>query len=559
MKKIFLTISTILALYSCNNDDLHDGSSSPVSSLNTRKINKSGSVDGVNYSFDNVGLNPNLVILNSDNVTVLSSKDELSNGYFNLKILSDEIVKEIIPGKTIYLITDETTFIRTITSVSKNNNTFKIETTDSSIGDIFESGTLSISLSANKSETSKKNSLIALSDSFDKDFIFNPIFINKDFSFGGIIFNPDTRIDNALSLKLGFAKSQKLPSEVEMYLQTKSLINPNIKFIEALNKKFNHDFINEVPQFIIDSIKKIEKDVKIPSGTYLGDIPVKISVNQINLPTEIAANVQNKSYLKFGTESNTKIGFKYTNGANGINTNFIYDNSINKIHDVDSDLLGDVTTDMKMEIIPNVKVYNTNLIDVKGKVILGVKTFNIANGNINQSSNFYTQGNYYSSAIFTFGGFGIPVYTTDLYNKNEELWKKGEFSRNIIFSNFTTGRASTFPCSGLTLFGYNVSLNYKYPIKGKVLSGNLEMTYDVYADNGTLLEQNKKITISPNDVTSDSFKFNMCIPFRRINFFNISKVSYLKNITIKDENGYSANGILDPISGNTISEIKFVR
>ncbi|CVK16052.1 hypothetical protein Ga0061079_1056 [Apibacter mensalis] len=559
MKKTFLTICSILALYSCNNDDLHDGSSSPVSSLNTRTINKSGSVEGVNYSFNNVGLNPNLVILNSENVTILSSQDELSNGYFNLKILSDEIGKEIIPGKTIYLITDEDTFIRNITSVSKNNDIYKIETTEPSIGDIFESGSLNISLSANNLGINKKSSLIALSNSVEKDFFFNPLIINKDFSYGGITFNPGATIDNALSIKLGFAKSQKIPSEVEMYLQTNSFINPTISFDKALNKKFNHDFINEVPQFIIDSIKKIEKDVKIPSGTYLGDIPVKISVNQINLPTEVIANVQRNSYLKFATESNTKIGFKLSNGANGLNTNFIYDNSIKKIHNVDGDLLGEVITDMKMTIIPNVKVFNTSLIDVNGKVILGVKTFNIGNGNINQSSNFYTQGNFYSSALFTFGGLGIPVYTTDLYNKNEELWKKGEFSRNITFSNFTTGSASAFPCSGLTSFGYNILLNYKYPIMGKVLPGNLEMTYDVYADNGALLEYNKKITISPSDVTADSFKFYMCIPFRRINFFNISRVSYLKNITIRDENGYSANGILDPISGNTVSEVKFIR
>jgi hypothetical protein len=555
MKKIFLTTCTILALYSCNNDDLHEGSSPSYS--NKKIINQSGSSNGVNYSLENVEVNPNLITLDTENSNVLSSKEEIARGLISLTELSDKIGKELVPGNTIYLITKDSTYIRNITSIKQNNDIYNLETTEANIGDVFENGTLNLSLNIEDTNNGEENSsLIALKNSYDKNYIFNSLVFNKEFHFKGLIFNPNTKLTPSLSIKLGFAKSRVIPNVIEMYFNANTEYNPSVTLNKNVKGKFNHDFINTVPKILIDYLKKYSVNIKIPTGKYLGDIPVKISINQINIPTEIEANVYSGSSLSFKADGNLKLGVKFSLDKN---VDYIYENGIQKIDGFDTSLYGEVLTDMKFIITPEVQVFQSNLIDVKGKITLGVKTSNIGNGSTAESSNNFSEGTLYTSAIFTFGSLGIPAYTTDVFKRTKELWKTGNYVNSVSFSNFKVGKASSFPCSGLTSFGYNVLLDYKYTLPGKIISGDLEMTYDVYADNGTLLESKKTVKISPYDITANTFKFNMCIPFRKINFFNISKLSYVKNITIKDANGYIANGILDPVSGNTISEIAFTR
>ena len=401
MKKIILTICTILALYSCNNnEDLYDHSSS-LPSLSKNIINKSGKIDGVDYTFDNVEVNPNLVILNSKNSKILSSQAEMSKGIFRLEVLSEDLTKELISGNTIYLITDENTYIKNITSVYQSNSIYDLQTTDASIGDIFKNGSLKISLSSTE-PTVNNNSLKAVTNSFDRDYIFKPIIFDKEFKFDGISFNPNTLYTSALSIKLGFTNTQKFPNKVEMIYQTNLSINPHIKFEKAINKKLKHDFVEQMPNVILDQIKKIEVGINIPTGSFLGDIPVRISINQINFPTELEANIQNKSYLSYNFNRSLKIGFKYCSDPNEKNT-FIYDNSVNHVNEIDSDLIGEATTNMEISIIPNIKVFDSNLIDINGKIILGVNTYNIGNVNISQSPKSYSKGHFHSSALFSFG------------------------------------------------------------------------------------------------------------------------------------------------------------
>lgn len=556
MKKILLTLSTILALYSCNNEDLHDGSS-PSHSLNDKKIiNQSGSIQGVTYSFDNVEVNPNLVTLNTENSSILSTKEELSRGFISLNNISEKIGKELIPGNTVYLITQDSTYIRNITSINQKNDIYNLETTDANIGDVFENGTLSLSLNIDDTNKNKNSSLLALKNAYDKDYVFHPLIFNKEFRVKGLIFNPDSKLTPSIAVKLGFDKSRVIPSVIEMYFNSHTEYNPTITLDKDVKGKFSHDFIDNVPQILIDYLKKYSVTIKIPTGKYLGDVPVKISVNQINFPTEIEANVYRGSSVSFKAEGNVKLGVKFTLNNN---PDYIYENGIQKIDGFNNNLYGEVLTDMKFIIIPQVQVFQSKLIDVKGKITVGLKTSNIGNGTSSDDSKSFSQGTVYTSAAFTFSSLGLPAYSTDIFKKSINIWKKGEYVNSVSFSNFKAGKATIVPCSGLTSFGYDVLLDYKYSLPGKTISGDLEITYDVYADNGTLLESNKTVKVLPYNVTSNSFKFNMCIPFRKINFFNISKISYVKNITIKDANGYIANGILDPLTGSPVTEIAFVR
>lgn len=560
MKKIYLLMGVFLTLYSCNNDDLNDNSTFTPSS-HTSTINQTGSRDGISYSLKDVTVNPNLVKLNSENIILKRMPNDIENGKFNFEILSPELSKELIPGNVIYLETKENSYFRKITSAVQDNNLFTLETTEANIGDIFQNGTLELSVDTKKAEKSisnKNNSLIALRDNYENSFTFDIFNYIKEYKYGGMTLNPNTSISSTFNIKIGFSKSS-LPNEVVAYYEFNTAINPYFKFEGAFNKKLNHNLIENVPSNLIDFLKTIELNVNIPAGGVLGNIPAKISINEINFPVEIEANIAKSSHLESNTSGKLKIGFAYYNGVPNKTSHFIYENSITNTHVVKSDLRGEVISDMKISIIPKVTLFNSNLLNVNGNIIFGIKSSSIGGASITNESGFASKGDFYSSGVFSFGGLGIPLYTTELFKNNKELWNIGNYSKTFTVSNFVSYKNSPFPCSGLTSYSFTAALDYKYPIPGKSISGDLEMTYDVYADNGSILEKGKTIKITPSNVSLKGFNFTLCIPFRKINFFKIAKTSYLKNIKIKDNNGYIATGIINPSTGVPYSQIPINR
>lgn len=561
MKKIFYLLSAgLLFLTSCSNDnnDLNQ-SLSPVASDPSRVINKSGSADGVTYNLRDLTVNPDLVKISSENAVISSSEAEMGDGKFKIEVSSSEISDQLIAGNMIYVTSnDDKVYFRKIATVAKNNDSYTITTTDAYIGDLFQSGSIELSMDTKENENalkSKNTSLLTGGKDYNNSFtydIFNHI---NEYKADGFTANPNTSITSTLNMKLAFGKSKMLPNEIEVYYQINAAINPFFTFNGAMNKKYSYDLVKNVPVNILDLLKKVQIDVTIPGGDLLGDIPAKISIDQISFPMQMEANISKASHFAINSNGIFKIGFAYYNGIPGKTSHFIYENTITNAKINDCDLAGEAISDMKISIKPKITLLENTIFDVKGNIEFGINSFTVGNASITQPSAFASTGNFYSTGTFSFGALGITLYTTDLFKENKELWNVGQFNKTMTVSNFRSVKTSALPCSGLYSYGFDVTLDYKYPITGKVLSGDLEVTYDVVSDIGTALETGKTVKVSAKDITANSFKFNLCIPFRKINILSVAKTSNIKNITIKDANGYIATGVINPATNSIYSQM----
>lgn len=558
-KTLYLFIASLITLTSCSNDnelskDLSNNAIEP-----TNVINKSGSADGVIYNLRDLAINPDLIKISSENATIISSEAVMQSGNFEIQTSSSDVTEKLIAGNLIYLKSyDNKVYFRTIASVSKSNNSYLLGTTDANIGDLFQGGSIEISMNVQENERalrSKNNSLLTAKGNYDNSFtydIFNHI---NEYKADGFTLNPNTSINSVLSMKIGFGKSKILPNEIEVYYQINSAVNPYFAFTGAVNKKYSYNLIDNVPANLLDLLKKVEIDLTIPAGDLLGDIPAKISIDEIAFPMNIEARVSKNSHFAINSNGIFKIGFAYYKDVPGKKSHFIYENTITNSKITEGDLAGEVISDMKISIKPKIQLLDSNVLDVKGNIEFGINSFTFGKGNLSQAAAFTSTGNFYSSGTFSFGALGLTVYTTELFKENKELWNMGSLAKTMTVSNFKSVKTSSLPCSGLYSYGFDITLDYKYPINGKVLSGDLEVTYDVYADNGTVLETAKTVKVSPKDITSNSFKINLCIPFRKINILSIAKTSNIKNITIKDANGYIAKGIINPATNTTYPQM----
>ncbi|KFF09958.1 hypothetical protein [Flavobacterium hydatis] len=556
MKKVlYLFIAGFITLTSCSSDNDLGKDLSATANDPSRVINTSGSADGVTYKLQDLAINPDLTKLSSENATITSSATDMEKGKFEVETSSSEMSEKLISGNLIYLTSDSgKVYFRKISNVIKNNNSYSLETTEAYIGDLFQGGSIELSMDVQENEKalrSKKTSLLTAKGNYDNSFTYD-IFNNiTEYKSNGFNMSPNTSVNSVLSMKIGFGKSKLLPNEIEVYYQINSAINPYFNFAGAVNKKYTYNLIDNVPANILDLLKKVSIDVTIPAGDLLGDIPAKISIDEIAFPMEVEANLSKSSHFAINSNGIFKIGFAYYNGIPGKKSHFIYENTITNSKITEGDLAGEVSTDMKISIKPKIQLLDSNILDVKGNIVFGINSFTIGNGSLSQPSAFASTGNFYSSGTFSFGALGLTVYTTELFKENKQLWNTGSFAKTMTVSNFRSVKTSSLPCSGLYSYGFDVTLDYKYPITGKTLSsGNLEVTYDVYSDTGTVLETAKKVTVAAKDITANSFKFNLCIPFRKINILSVAKTSNIKNITIKDANGYIATGVINPATNS---------
>lgn len=564
MKKVLCFLgSAILLLSSCTNDFNEANNNAADSTTKNGIINKSGSADGVSYNLNNLAVNPNLIKISSENSVILSSEADLQNGKFNLKIDSPEITQKMVSGNLIYLTTpDSKVYFRKIEAIKEESNRYTIETSDAYIGDLFTGGSIELVMNTQQSERaiqSKNSSLVSSKGKYDNTFTYDIFNYIKDYKSDYFTLNPNTSVKSTLHVKIGFGNSKTLPNEMEIYYQIDSQINPFYTFNGAVNKKYAYNLINNAPANLLDLLKKVEMDVTIPGGNLLGDIPAKISIDEISFPMEVEANISKASHFAINSSGIFKIGFANYINVPGKTSHFIYENTITGSKVTESDLIGEVISDMKIAIKPKVKLLDNNILDVKGNIIFGLNSFTIGNGSMNNSSAFASKGTFYSQATFAFGALGVTLYTTDLFKENKELWNVGKFNKTMTLSNFKSVKSSSLPCSGLYSYPYDVTLNYEYPISGKILSGDLEIKYDVYSDTGTVLEAGRTVTVSAKDITANSFKINLCIPFRKINILSVAKTSYIKNITIKDTNGYLATGIINPATNSAYTQLLFTR
>lgn len=561
MKKILYALSAGLLFFtscSSDNNDINQNLS-PSSTDQSKLLNKSGSADGVTYNLRDLAVNPDLIKISSENAAISSSETEMTDGNFKVEVSSSDLSDKLVAGNLIYVTSnDGKVYFRKIASVAKNNNSYTIATTDAYIGELFQGGSIELSMDTKVNENalkSKNTSLLTAGKDYNNSFTFDIFNYITPYKADNFTANANTSITSTLSMKIAFGKSKILPNEIEVYYQINSAINPFFTFNGATNKKYSYDLAKNVPVNILDLLKKVQIDVTLPGGDLLGDIPAKISIDQISFPMQMEANISKASHFAINSNGIFKIGFAYYNNIPGKTSHFIYENTITNSKITDCDLTGEAITDMKISIKPKITLVENTIFDVKGNIEFGINSFTVGNGSLTQPSAFASVGNFYSTGTFSFGALGITLYTTDLLKENKELWNVGQFNKTMTVSNFRSVKTSALPCSGLYSYGFDVTLDYKYPITGKVLSGDLEVCYDVYSDIGTALETGKTVKVSAKDITANSFKFNLCIPFRKINILSVAKTSNIKNITIKDANGYIATGVINPATNSIYSQM----
>ncbi len=394
MKKVLCFLgSAMLLLSSCTND-FNESTNNATADGTTKNgvINKSGSADGVTYNLNNLSVNPNLIKISSENSVILSSEADLQSGKFSLKIDSPEITQKMVSGNLIYLTSpDSKVYFRKIAVVKEESNVYTIETSDAYIGDLFTGGSIELVMNTQQSERamqSKNSSLVSAKGKYDNTFTYDIFNYIKDYKSDYFTLNPNTSVKSTLNVKIGFGNSKTLPNEMEIYYQIDSQINPFYTFNGAVNKKYTYNLLNNAPANLLDLLKKVEMDVTIPGGNLLGDIPAKISIDEISFPMEVEANISKASHFAINSSGTFKIGFANYINVPGKTSHFIYENTMTGSKVTESDLIGEVISDMKIAIKPKVKLLENTILDVKGNIVFGVNSFTIGNGSMTNSSAF---------------------------------------------------------------------------------------------------------------------------------------------------------------------------
>ncbi len=541
MRKILLMASVALSalMFSCSesiqDNIIDDGNTNQP----TRGINHSGeNNEGLRYSLNNVIINPKIVSLNNENSDFISNL----NGVYTVEINDSELAPNIKEGNILYLSLDGNAHLKTIVSAKNSGaNVYEIETTDAYLGDLFESGSIEFSIDMQKAEEKlKKNSMVLRSTPYEQTFTFDILNYIEEYNNNGLVFNPNTSVKTIFNVKLTFdGKSKVMPSEFIFTYEIKPEFNPYLTFNKSVNHEFAIDMIDYVPADLVKLLEEIELNIEIPAGT-LGNIPAKVTVNKINFPSYIFANVAADSNLSYNTAGSFKIGYAYYSNTSSNKSHFIYENTMTSTGIADINIRGEVITDMNLVITPKVSIIDDLLLSATSKISYGFETVTSSTLSTSNKTIAGSRGTFKSSATFDIYSLGINIFSTELFKENKDIWNIGEFDNSMTFSNLKMDKPTKTPC-GLLSYNYNITLNYKYPIAGKKVPGTLEITYDVYDDKNALLKKGERSVFTPYNLTESNLKFNLCIPFRADAWAwtagFMKPLSYIRNAVITDSYG----------------------
>ncbi|MEN9920077.1 MAG: hypothetical protein RL662_2513 [Bacteroidota bacterium] len=529
-------------LFSCSSEGVGDTTgSTPNTSENVSLVNQSGETDGVKYTLKDVSITKNLLALDTNNSKLLSTDSDLQKGVFKLNITSAALTSKAVAGNILYILSEKENYARVIKTVKQlNEQTYEFTTDQAYLGDIIEDGSLDLSVDMQKAEDVmiRKNAVLRAS-TLDSTFSFNALNFVKEVKLGDLSFNPNASTRSFFNVRLAFNKTSKiLPSELIFTYETKSVFNPYLAINKGVNKTYTFDMIDNVPTQIIDLIKKVEIDFEIPAGS-LGKIPAKLSVDEISIPSQIIANTLNTTSIQYFLGGSLKVGYAYYNNESGKTSHPIYENTLGMVKTPDIKLNGEIGTDMKMIITPKITLVSTDLLKATGKIAYGLETFTSAS---QEGDKLFmgSKGTSTSYGVVNIYSLGVAIISSEILNNKKEIWNIGEFNNKITFSNFKMAKATKTPCSVLS-YSYPMALDYSYPIANKTITGDLEISYDVYDDSNKLLAGGRKTTITPIQLSDKSFRFDLCLPFKadalawKVGFMR--PLSYVKNIVIKDNKG----------------------
>lgn len=546
MKKCYALLSILLALFlfSCSNEN-HDEivlDDTPDSGL----LNHQSQVDGVTYTLKDVAVNPDVVSLNATNSKLIS----VTGDVYKLEIA--EGAANLLPGTVLYLQTSEATHLRIVENITVENNVFVVETSEAGLGDLFQGGSLELSVDLQKAE-SKAFQLKSLS--YDNGLTFDIFNAVGEYQNGAFTASPNASVKAFFNVKVGFAgKLLKTPNEVVVTYELQTAFNPYLTFSKAVNAGYETDFMSLVPQNLTDLLKTIEIEVNIPLGD-LGTLPAKVSIADIKFPMEVSANLSKEADLRFNANGTFKVGYAYYKNVAGKTSHQIYENTMITSSYPDLRLNGEVLSDAKIIITPNILLIDASLLKVSGDIIFGMKTE--TSGGIETLTQNYiggSKGEFYSQGTLSVSSLGIRLFTTDLFKETKELWNVGAFDKTFKLSNLKIAKPSKSICA-LRSYNFEMTVDYRYPVMGKTVSNELVVTYDVYDDSKKLLSGGQKVTVNPYDVTANSFTFDLCVPFKidalALTAGFTKKTGYIRNIKITDAFENEASGIYNV--DNTVS------
>lgn len=540
--KLLFLLMLCFSLWSCqqDNEDL-SVATNDNEAIDPSLINKSSESDGVRYTLKNVAFNPDLVVLNDANSNLISLKDNS----LKIEVLSSDITLK--KDNILYLKSDGKTYLLKVNSVEGTDNVYTLSTEAAGLGNLFNSGSLELSVDVDKVESiSKTKSAQSGDNSLQNGISFDIFNYIKPFEANGFTANANSSLKAYFNVKLGFGSAYSLlPNMVEVSYELHPSINPYFTSAKGVNSSYGIDFADYVPAEILDPLKTFDISVDIPLGD-LGTLPAKIGIDQISLPASFIVNASEQMNLQFNTNGVLKVGYVYYNNVAGQVSHSIYENSITSGYVNDIRLNGELSSENKIVITPRISLVDNDLLKVGGELSFGLTTF--TSGGISTSTNEYVGGSvgtFDSKAAIKASSLGINIFSVDLLNESKELWNVGSFNKVFTIDNIKLAKPSKNQCS-LRSYNFDITVDYNYPIYGKTISDAIEVSYDVYDDNKSLLAGNQKVTLQPSNVSAQNFTFSLCVPFR-INALGFTtgftrNTGYIRNLKITDAFGNVANG-----------------
>ena len=533
MKKKGLLLSFILAsfLFSCSNEEQLTVDQNHILTPNSSVINTSGENAGVSYKVKDLAIDPNIVFLNKSNVSLISSTDELNAGILKLSNVSQNILPTLSAGTIAYVNIDKYASVREISSITQENDNITLYTAEGSLSDVFPDGSIGFTMDFNpETLASTRGSISKEHDFLNIDEVFD---LGDDFK---CAFKSNLKM--AFDVTLTFKKGQISPTELSIICKATPNFDTQFTGYKSFNKTYEENFRKFIPEQIMDILKNYEIDYNIPVTSDI-ELPVKIKLEEIDIPVYIDANLSNETDFKLGLQGSFKTGFTYT--ANGWNRDIkgVYENNLNATLPDTQSLNGELITDIRLIITPKITV--TNDITAIGQITLGVSSESNNYMSFAEKPVVGSKGSFITKANVDVNMPILGKIPVTLANETRELWNVGTIKKELLITNITPNVTSKYSEIFRTVRQYQTdfTVNYKYPIRGKKITSEVEITYEVPTILGGW--DKKTRTLEAKNITENSFKFTVDIPF----YWKVISIlrgewrtdSKIRNIIVKDKYG----------------------
>lgn len=563
MKKInFFTylMAAVFFIASCSEDKPYEeNSESPESSS---LINKKGEIDGLSYSLKDVEVNPEVIMVNEENASLVSMKGDSITCTITLASVSHELSKSLLIGNVLYICTDTYAGIHKIEKVQVERDSYILETSQAQLGEVFQGGTMDLSLDLGKASRAlaqkKQDSRGALS----QDYFSEILDINDTYNCGGFDYSPTVNVKMNLSSKIDFSRKQLLPSQVSVIFELQTVNNYLLNFAGPASQDYNKNTMDYLSKDLLNSIKSQEFDINIPIYMFgIRYVPAKFKITDVRIPTEIRANIFRESNFECGMSGGFKMG--YIMDITGFKGRFtpVSENNLSVLFQGIPNLHGELYTQSDIIITPKISIL-WNAFSISSDITFGMKTE--SNGDIEVAPGitlYGSKGTFISKMDFLLN-LVIAKFPIQGSSNEVPLWDLGTVDKTVTYANLmsnVTSKYTTNVFARTRSYETYFQLYYNYLIPGKKIPDVLYISYDVYDVNlKSKLESVIDKTIFPANVTANSFTFHFPIPFKK-DGIKYQTTSYLKNIVIRDRYGYTYQGIYDSVNNTVQNSVAIYR